>query len=108
MSLHKIKPNPKPILAIETRPSNLTLFAWFAVLAYKEHSFEERLPQDFPAIQDDEVRFALEINPILERLRAKLAPILVMEDEEKFKNREKRRAAKEARKTIPITGEISG
>jgi hypothetical protein len=83
--LVSVESRPNPILAFETRPSQITGLAWYAVLAYKEHSFEEILPFDFPVIREDETRFALEINPILERMRAKLAPILVMEDEEQRK-----------------------
>lgn len=96
MAAHLVSPEnrPDPILAIETRPSRISGLAWYAVLAYKEHSFEEILPFDFPAVSDDEARLALEISPVLERLRAKLAPILVMEDEEhrkKMKSRVKLR-----------------
>lgn len=72
--------HPKPIFAVESRPSTLTGVSFWAVLTYKEHLFQEMLPPDFMGL--DETGQALACAEPLERLRAKLAPILQAEDDE--------------------------
>lgn len=70
--------HPKPIFAVESRPSRFTGIGFWAVLTYKEHLFEEMLPPDFMGL--DEAGQALASAAPFERLRAKLAPILIAED----------------------------
>lgn len=67
-----------PLFAIESRPCSFYGLGWWAVLSYKEHNFEERLPLDFMAM--DETGQNLAIAPIAQRLREKLRPILEAED----------------------------
>lgn len=67
-----------PLFVIESRPSTFTGLAWYAVLSYKEHTFEEMLPPDFMGL--DEVGQNLAFLPAAQRLKAKLRPILEAED----------------------------
>lgn len=69
-----------PLLAIETRPSAITGIAWYIVLSYGEHNFEELLPQDW-ASWDEESR-NIHIVGAAGRLKEKLRPILIREDGE--------------------------
>lgn len=83
--MHDANWGASPLLLIETRPSTITGFVWYLVLVYvdrlgHEHRFEEALPQEW-ASWDDASR-DLAILPYAERLRAKLAPVLVREDGE--------------------------
>ncbi len=80
MALHSVDAaKPNPIMAFETRPSNLTGFSWWIVLSYKEHHFEELLPQDFGGL--DEAGQNLIAIQAASKLRARLRPIIVAEDE---------------------------
>jgi hypothetical protein len=72
---------PEPItLEIETRPSNFTGYAYWAVLSYKEHRFEELLPQDIGA--KEEAEFNRYVEQAATRLKAQLRPIIMAEDGE--------------------------
>lgn len=79
MALHAVDADkPKPIMAIETRPSTLTGISWWVVLSYKEHNFQAMLPPDFGGMEIEAQNFA--VLSAVEPLRKKLAPILIAED----------------------------
>ncbi len=65
-------------MAVESRPSQFTGMSFWMVLAYKDHHFEEMLPPDYfgltPAVREEVSDVASQ------KLRAKLAPILIEED----------------------------
>jgi hypothetical protein len=69
-----------PIMALEQRPSRLTGISFWLVLAYKDHVFEELLPEDFMGM--DEVGRDLVIARAGQILKDKLRPILLAEDGE--------------------------
>lgn len=70
----------KPLFAIESRPSEFLGISWWAVLTYKDFHAEEMLPPNFMGL--DEVGQNLALAPVAERLRQRLAPILIAEDTE--------------------------
>jgi hypothetical protein len=80
MSLELIKGDdkPNPVVTIETRPSSFTGFAWWVVLTYKHHRFEEMLPFETAGMDDDKRDAA--VAKVLPRLQAQLRPILEAED----------------------------
>lgn len=67
-------------LRYETRPSQYTGFSHWLVLTYKDHSFEEILPVDYPAMTD--LRQNRESERVANLLKGKLRPILLREDRE--------------------------
>lgn len=70
---------PPPItFTIETRPSVINGFSWWATLKYRNFVYDELLPQDLPAM--DEAQRDKVIAVAAERLRAQLKPVIEMED----------------------------
>ncbi len=67
-----------PTLRLESRPSKLTGISFWLVLAYKEHSFERYLPENFFGMDDDSRD--LVIAREADALRKQLRPILLAED----------------------------
>jgi hypothetical protein len=74
------KPNPE--MFIKTEPSELTGIAFYLCLQYKEHLFQEMLPTDFMGMNESMQTLASQ--PVAERLRKQLAPILQAEDAPKI------------------------
>ncbi len=72
------KPRPKPVLSIESRPSQFTGISLWLVLEYRDFHEERMLPRDFMALYPDDQDKA--VAPLAEEMRKKLAPILEAED----------------------------
>lgn len=68
----------KPLFVIESRPSSINGILFWAVLSYKEHMFDEPLPQNFMGL--DEAGQNLALAPVAQRLKERLRPIIEAED----------------------------
>lgn len=71
---------PAPVLETISKPSHLEGFSMYLTIRYKEHYFEEYLPQNIMGMSEAERNLAL-AGPS-HRLRMKLKPILEAEDAE--------------------------
>ena len=78
MTSFPVDEKPKPIMALESRPSQFTGISYWLVLAYKDHHFEAMLPADFMGL--DETARDLVVAKEGAALRDKLRPILLAED----------------------------
>ncbi len=67
-----------PVMVLESRPNNITGFAFYLILSYKEFHEERILPADFFAM-DDTDRDLL-IMKVAGEMKRRLAPILEAED----------------------------
>jgi hypothetical protein len=70
--------NPDPVFYIETRQSAVDGWQHWAVLRYKEHVFEEALPQT--VLNWDEHSRDIFMLPVMRRLQLQLRPIIMAED----------------------------
>jgi hypothetical protein len=68
----------KPVMVIESRPSQFTGVGYWLVMAYQDKQFEELLPADFMGLtpeKRDEITA-----PLAEKLRVQMAKVLDSED----------------------------